>query len=510
MRRILFRFCCRRSGPRAVRCRRRPRHGPPQGRGHHARHGTDAANVTQISVTFSEPLVPAMSGMDVVMTGMPGMDHHDPMKMTGVKSTVSADKLTLVAKLPRALPAGTYEALARGFDRHASRGRQAHLHRQVMTDRALVWLRWPNMPSGAGFGAFAAWLMGHGRMSAPWRWVLALSSMLACALACGVFTLTLARMMGGSLGDVDRDTAHMMLADSALGWSVMARCGLMVVVLALALWRGAGRLGDTLLPAALASASLAWGGHGAASAGELGWVRLAGDVVHIWAGIMWLGALMLFAAGLWRAGVDDRAALNRMARMLGSFALVGTVLVGALVVTGLANLLFLGGPGEWRAMAATPYGQAMLAKLAMFGGMFLLAAHNRFHLVPALEDAHGGHTRRKALNALRRSVTLELLLALGVVGAVALAGTMDPMGRPRTPPQSFRSAPCAPRAHVGPAPAQGPPGGADQTHRAPHPPHPRQSGFAASPSRPALRADRPRCAPHACFWRRRRGGCRAR
>lgn len=72
--------------------------------------GSANAKVSQVSITFSEPLVAAMSGVDVVMTGMPGMDHHEPMKMTGVKTSVAADKVTLVAQLPRALPAGTYEA----------------------------------------------------------------------------------------------------------------------------------------------------------------------------------------------------------------------------------------------------------------------------------------------------------------------------------------------------------------------------------------------------------------
>jgi copper resistance protein C len=72
--------------------------------------GATAGNVTQVSVTFSEPLMAAMSGMDLMMTGMPGMDHHQPMKMTGVKTSVAPDGVTLVAKLARPLPAGTYEA----------------------------------------------------------------------------------------------------------------------------------------------------------------------------------------------------------------------------------------------------------------------------------------------------------------------------------------------------------------------------------------------------------------
>jgi methionine-rich copper-binding protein CopC len=72
--------------------------------------GASASKVSQITLTFSEPLVAAMSGVDVVMTGMPGMADHQPMKMTGVKSSVAADGVTLVAALPRALPVGTYEA----------------------------------------------------------------------------------------------------------------------------------------------------------------------------------------------------------------------------------------------------------------------------------------------------------------------------------------------------------------------------------------------------------------
>lgn len=72
--------------------------------------GASASNVAQISITFSEPLVAALSGMDVMMTGMPGMANHQPMKITGVKTSVAPDGVTLVAKLARALPAGTYTA----------------------------------------------------------------------------------------------------------------------------------------------------------------------------------------------------------------------------------------------------------------------------------------------------------------------------------------------------------------------------------------------------------------
>jgi len=71
--------------------------------------GATAAKPTKLTLTFSETLIAQLSGVDIVMTGMPGMSHHAPMKVGGFASTVSPDGKTLVVTLPRALPAGTYE-----------------------------------------------------------------------------------------------------------------------------------------------------------------------------------------------------------------------------------------------------------------------------------------------------------------------------------------------------------------------------------------------------------------
>jgi methionine-rich copper-binding protein CopC len=66
------------------------------------------SNVRQVTLTFSERLLPKLSGIDLVMTGMPGMANHSPMKVTGFTISVGADGKTLVASLPRKLPPGTY------------------------------------------------------------------------------------------------------------------------------------------------------------------------------------------------------------------------------------------------------------------------------------------------------------------------------------------------------------------------------------------------------------------
>ncbi|MES2058050.1 MAG: copper homeostasis periplasmic binding protein CopC [Pseudomonadota bacterium] len=67
------------------------------------------AKPSKITLVFSETLVAQMSGMTVVMTGMPGMANHAPMKMSGFKTSVAKDGKTLVAAFARPLPAGTYQ-----------------------------------------------------------------------------------------------------------------------------------------------------------------------------------------------------------------------------------------------------------------------------------------------------------------------------------------------------------------------------------------------------------------
>lgn len=69
-------------------------------------------HVDRIVLTFSEPLVPAMSGFDVVMTEMPGMTHggrHQPLKVNGVRVVVGPDGKSLIGTLARRLSPGTYE-----------------------------------------------------------------------------------------------------------------------------------------------------------------------------------------------------------------------------------------------------------------------------------------------------------------------------------------------------------------------------------------------------------------
>ncbi|WP_427308084.1 copper homeostasis periplasmic binding protein CopC [Cupriavidus sp. H39] len=61
----------------------------------------------KIELRFSETLVTQFSGANLVMTGMPGMADHAPMKMA-VKVSGSDDPKTMVITPTQPLPPGSY------------------------------------------------------------------------------------------------------------------------------------------------------------------------------------------------------------------------------------------------------------------------------------------------------------------------------------------------------------------------------------------------------------------
>jgi len=179
---------------------------------------------------------------------------------------------------------------------------------------------------------------------------------------------------------------------------------------------------------AVISASFAWMGHGAATEGPTGLLHLAGDILHTLAAGVWIGALVAFLFLLRpRAPSPELDAVLHKA--LHGFSGVGSALVGVLVASGLVNSWFLVGPSRIVSLWTTPYGQLLSLKLALFGGMLLLAAANRFRLTPALGAATTGDSSSsaKALAALRRSLILETALAVLVLGLVAWLGTLAPV-----------------------------------------------------------------------------------
>jgi putative copper resistance protein D len=203
--------------------------------------------------------------------------------------------------------------------------------------------------------------------------------------------------------------------DVGLAWAVRMTA-LIVVVIRPGLWLAS-------FAGAIALASLAWSGHGAMDEGALRFWHFLSDILHLLAAGAWLGAML--ALVLIARGLVDEAHIRSLAFAVRRFEWVGAAIVLTLSITGVVNYLFIIGPRLDEVLLGT-YGMLLAIKVLLFGAMLVLAALNRFHLGPALAQALRDGQHVVAVNALRRSVVVELAMALLIVALVAWLGTLSP------------------------------------------------------------------------------------
>lgn len=258
-------------------------------------------------------------------------------------------------------------------------------------------------------------------------WSAAVAAWLAGAALVVAGTLVAVRAGGAGVGDLFTGTrlGSAMLPVGAAA-VLAAAVGLLV--------RRGGRapapasvLGVALAaPAAAALVAVSWLGH--ASSGNDVTLNVAADAVHGLATALWLGGLVGFAVLLLPAlgGVPDNDRVRMLAPAVVRFSALAFGCVAVLVVTGvyraLAELAALGD------LVHTGYGRALAVKLALFALMLGVGAYNRFRVHPRLEraavDLPGGDAT--AAQRLRTSIRVELLLAAGVLVAVAVLVSTAP------------------------------------------------------------------------------------
>ena len=188
------------------------------------------------------------------------------------------------------------------------------------------------------------------------------------------------------------------------------------------LWITAAILGGTVV------ASFAWTGHGSMGSGPVTLVHRGADALHLLAAGVWLGALPSLSILVVRSLPTQKPADVRViAHGLVRFSAFGPAVVAILILTGLVNSWFLIGVQHWRALFHTPYGQVLLAKLALFLLMLVFAAAHRFWLTPQLLMQLSAATSESGvLRKLRVSLIAETALALLVLAAVAVLGLLEP------------------------------------------------------------------------------------
>ena len=138
-----------------------------------------------------------------------------------------------------------------------------------------------------------------------------------------------------------------------------------------------------------------------------------------------MGALAAFALLLRLKSLKGEEEARILARVLTGFESAGGVIVAIISVTGVVNYLFIVGPNLDEVMLST-YGQLLFLKILLFAGMIVLATLNRFHLSPLLERSVRNGQYSVAVNALRRSMKFEFLMAILIICLVAWLGTLSP------------------------------------------------------------------------------------
>lgn len=208
----------------------------------------------------------------------------------------------------------------------------------------------------------------------------------------------------GAAGLVDPDTLWDTLTATPVGLATVVG----LVGLALALGTGATPAGRVLTRAGagLALLSLPLSGHSRSF--EPAWLVLGSDAVHVVAGAVWFGGVLGLVITLRSAAPADAAA-----RTVSRFSAAALWVVLALGATG--TLLAWRIVPDVAALTGTGYGLTLLAKVAVVGLVIVVAAWNRFRLVPRVGDDDGARAR------LRRTVGTEAWL---ILLAVALTGVL--------------------------------------------------------------------------------------
>ena len=224
------------------------------------------------------------------------------------------------------------------------------------------------------------------------------------------------------------DTLAVVLTQTLFGRTWMLRACLAIGIGALLL-AGARSADDSsrqrittgaVLLAAGYAATLALGGHAAGGQGPERYLRIGADMMHLLAAGAWLGALPGLACALNHARRNADALSHAIAaRTTRRFSALGTVSVGVLVLSGIANAWYL--VGDLPALVATEYGRLLLAKLALFGTMLALAAVNRWRLSPRVVAGDAA-----ALRTLSRNAALETAVGIAVIAIVGVLGITIP------------------------------------------------------------------------------------
>lgn len=287
-----------------------------------------------------------------------------------------------------------------------------------MEPGAIHLLRWALYADlGLLFGMPLFTLYNGGTEHVPRKFLL-VPAVTGIVLTLASVQLTSASMAGVPAMQVDPQLLGVVVGQTSFGQAALVRLVLLSALATIALIAVKGRWFATVLGGG-ALLTLAWSGHANATEGMGGVIHLAVDMVHLLAASIWLGALFMFLRLIPGPSEVCYRALRR-------FSTVGTIVVTALVASGLGNAAYVIDLDQWAWPSFNLYERLLLLKLILFGGMLMMAIVNRFRLTPQFGEqdllVHAAHRQR----ALRSSIAVEFVLAMSILALVAWLGTLDP------------------------------------------------------------------------------------
>lgn len=154
---------------------------------------------------------------------------------------------------------------------------------------------------------------------------------------------------------------------------------------------------------------------------------VAVDTVHVLAMSAWLGGLVIVLValpiGVRAVARPERAPL--VAAVVRRFSRLAMIAVALLLLSGIVQSIVL--VNALDAFVETAYGRLVLAKIGLFLLLITLGAYNQRRLLPQLDPVAAGAERpERAAALLRRSVAVEVALALGVLGVVSVLVATQP------------------------------------------------------------------------------------
>ena len=272
------------------------------------------------------------------------------------------------------------------------------------------------------------------------------TAILAAALAPVVSTMlmlaAISAMMGQPLAALDVSMIQAMTLSTDMGWAFMVRTALLLAgLVAILVARKVTGLAAAAFCFGAALMTLGWSGHAAGTEGALGSLHRISNGVHLLAAGLWLGAIGWFLHLTIEAHREPgHVSAMPLLTIMHRFAPLGVALVATVAATGLLNAQLIFGLENSPVTLTTTYGLLLAVKIAAVAAMLAFGAHNARlsrQMVSAnvaadpTEDAASAEDiepiEAAALPALRRSLTMELSLALVVIGLVAVFGMLSPM-----------------------------------------------------------------------------------